>query len=602
VSDGLAGQSRAERRQARREDGDVAPTRRHRSRRRKIVAAVVAVVVIWGVAVIVGAVLAYNHIHQGQAEVQAARARLSANEVLTGAPEGDLRAAANSFGAAHSLLSSPLFWPVDVVPVAGRQLRSVQDLSGGAEQVARVGVGVVGRSQSLLRLPHTAGPDRIALLRQLAALASVTHHDLAGIDLGPDQGLVGPVAHERATFLNDLTQVRTTLARTTAAATAAAAILQGPQTYLLLAGNNAEMRAGSGAFLEAGAVNIGTGELTLGGMVPTYSLTLPRGAVAVGGDLEARWGFLVPGVDWRNLGVTPQFDVTAPLAASMWKANTGQSVDGVMALDVQGLQDILGVTGPVTTDTGMVVSADNVDQFLLHDQYIGESDATEAGRVDQLSSLASAALHAFEDRPIKLRSLVNALSAAAQGRHVMVWSADPRTEAVWRDVGIAGHLTSSSIMATVINRGGNKLDQYLSMTSSLRLTTSGPKTVGELSLTFANHTPPGQSQFIAGPYPGLGTSYGEYVGIATVNLPGYVRHLSTSSPHTVVTSGPEGPTLLVANSVDIPAGSTQTVTYRFELPEAHGTLTVVPSTRIPPVSWTFGGTTFTDQIAHTLTW
>jgi hypothetical protein len=85
-------------------------------------------------------------------------------------------------------------------------------------------------------------------------------------------------------------------------------------------------------------------------------------------------------------------------------------------------------------------------------------------------------------------------------------------------------------------------------------------------------------------------------------LPGYVRHLSTSSPHTVVTSGPEGPTLLVANSVDIPAGSTQTVTYRFELPEAHGTLTVVPSTRIPPVSWTFGGTTFTDQIAHTLTW
>lgn len=130
-------------------------------------AALVAVVAIWGVVVIVEAVLAYNHIHQGQAEVQAARAKLSANEVLTGAPEGDLRAAANSFAAAHSLLSSPLLWPVDVVPVAGRQLRSVQDLSGGAEQVARVGVGVVGRSQSLLRLPHTAGPDRITLLRQL---------------------------------------------------------------------------------------------------------------------------------------------------------------------------------------------------------------------------------------------------------------------------------------------------------------------------------------------------------------------------------------------------------------------------------------------------
>ncbi len=576
---------------------------RRRSTRWKVAAVVVALVVIWAVAVVVDVVVAAEHIHQGQAAVQSARQGLSADGVLSGAPIGPLHSAASSFGAAHGLLSSPLLWPVDVLPVAGRQLRSVQDLSGAAEQVARTGITAVGQSRSLLRLPHTAGPDRVTALRQLAALAASTHLALAGVDLGPDQGLIGPLAHERSTFLNDLTQVRTTLARTSAAGAAAASILQGPGTYLLLAGNNAEMRSGSGAFLEAGIVTTGDGELHLSDMVPTPSLTLPQGAVTVGGDLEARWGWLLPGVDWRNLGLTPQFDVTGPLAASMWKANTGQSVDGVMAIDVQGLQELLTVTGPVTTSTGSVVTADNVDQLLLHDQYVGEDySSSAANRLDELSTLASATLHALEDRPFGLHAMVNALSAASSGRHVLIWSANPRTEAIWRAVGVSGELQPSSLVANVINRGGNKLDQYLSVTTSLQLTPRGAQTDGRLTMTLANHTPPGQSPYIAGPYPGLGTHYGEYVGIATVNLPGDVRHVSSPSAHSVVTNGPEGPTLLVGVSVDIPAGATQSVTFNFVLPQSQGTLTVMPSARIPPVTWHVGDTTFEDDTPHTVSW
>jgi hypothetical protein len=594
---GLDGQSRADL-----SDEDSVPKRRPRSRRWKIMAVVVAVVAAWGIAVIVEVVLAYDDVHQGQAEVQAAKSKLSANDVLTGAPVADLRSAANSFSAGRSLLSSPLLWPVDVLPVAGRQLRSVQDLSGAADQVARAGVTAVQQSRSLLRLPHTAGPQRVLVLRRLAALASRTHLALSRVDLGPDQGLIGPIGHERTTFVNDLTQVRTTLARTSAAASEAADILQGPATYLLLAANNAEMRSGSGAFLEAGIVTTGDGRLRLGDMVPTANLALPPGAVPVGGDLEARWGFLLPGVDWRNLGLTPQFEVNGPLAARMWKADTGQSVDGVLAIDVQSLQEILGVTGPVTTSSGQVVSSDNVVQYLLHDQYVGENYAESSQRIDQLSTLASATLNALENRPYSLRSMVNALSAAAAGRHLLVWSAKPRTQAVWSKVGISGPLSSSSLMATVINRGGNKLDQYLTVTSSLELTTNGNMTKGRLTMTMANDTPPGQSQFIAGPYPGLNTSYGEYVGIATVNLPGYVRHVSTPSAHSVVTSGPEGSTLLVATSIDIPAGTKKKVTYTFVLPEPHGTLTVLPSARIPPVVWHANGASFDDSKSNTVSW
>jgi hypothetical protein len=120
-------------------------------------------------------------------------------------------------------------------------------------------------------------------------------------------------------------------------------------------------------------------------------------------------------------------------------------------------------------------------------------------------------------------------------------------------------------------------------------------------MTLANRTPPGQSPYIAGPYPGLGTQYGEYVGIATVNLPGTVRDVSTPSNRSVVTNGPEGPTLLVGASVDILAGATQTFTVNFVLP-AHGTMTVEPSARIPPVTWQAGGTTFQDDSPRTISW
>jgi len=568
---------------------------------------VIALVVIWAVAAVIDVVVAADHIHHGEAAVQSARQGLSADAILSGAPVGSLRSAQSSFSTAHGLLSSPLLWPVDVLPVAGRQLRSVQDLSGAAEQVAHTGIGAVGRSQSLLRLPHSAGPERVAVLQQLASLAASTHRSLAGINLGPVQGLVGPLQHERNTFATDIAQIQTTLARTSDAASSAATILQGPATYLLLAGNNAEMRSGSGAFLEAGIVTTGGGELQLSGMVPTSSLTLPRGAVSATGDLAARWGWLLPGVDWRNIGLTPQFDVNGPLAASMWKASTGQTVDGVLAIDVQGLQELLEVTGPVTTSTGQVVSASTVDQLLLHDQYIGETyTSNSANRIDELSTIATATLHALEDQPLKLHVMADALSSAAEGRHVLLWSSDARTQAAWSGAGVAGQLEPSSLMADIINRGGNKLDQYLSETVSLRLTRHGQQTDGSLTMTFSNHTPPGQSPFIAGPFPGLGTSYGEYVGIATVNLPGYARDISSPSASSVVASGPEGPTDLEGATISILEGATQHINFNFVLPEVHGSMSVVPSARIPAVTWHVvdptGSTTFDDAVAHTISW
>jgi hypothetical protein len=570
-------------------------------RRRIVLGVVLALIVIWVAAAALDVFLAARHVRQGANQVQDARNELSADGLLSGAPLSPLRAAETSFASAHSLLSSPLLWPVDILPVLGRQLRSVQDLSTAAGQVSRTGIKTVGETKALLKLPHTAGPDRLTTLTRLAKLASSTHAALSHINLGPSNALIGPLARQRTKFSNDLNQVQTTLARTAAAAKAAVTILRGPQHYLLLTDNNAEMRAGSGAFLEVGTVTTGDGNLHLDGLRPVTSLT---GAVPVGGDLEARWGFDQPGVGWRNIGLTPQFDVNGALAARMWQADTGQRVNGVMALDVAGLQELLTVTGPVTTSNGTEVSAAGVDQLLLHDQYVGEGygESIDAARVDELGSLASAVMQALETRPLGLHAMVDALSAATAGRHLMLWSANPSTEAIWRSTGVSGQLTADSLDADVINQGGNKLDQYLTVHSTLQLVTHGDQTAGTLTLTLANHTPPGQSPFIAGPYPGLGTTYGEYVGIVTANLPNFVRDLALAPGESAVVDGEEGDTLLVGVDVDLLAGTTKQVVFHFSFPEPHGALTVMPSARIPPVQWNVDGKPFFDTSPHVVTW
>jgi hypothetical protein len=584
------------------DDAPAGPPARPRSRKRRrvVIGVVLTLFVLWVALSGLTVLLAARHVQQGTDQVQTARGLLSADGLLSGAPLNPLREAKASFSSAHSLLSSPLLWPVDVLPVLGRQLRSVQDLSVAAGGVSRTGVTTVNESRALLKLPHTAGPDRITTLKRLARLASTTHATLSHVDLGPSDALIGPLARQRAKFATELSQVQSTLVKTTAAATSAVTILQGPQTYLLLAANNAEMRSGSGDFLEAGLVTTGDGNLHLSGMQPTPNLTVPEGAVPVAGDLEARWGFLLPGVDWRNLGLTPQFDVNGALAARMWKAKTGQQVDGVMALDVTGLQDLLTVTGPVTLPDGTVVTASGVDQLLLHDEYATSSSDT--ARINELGTLATAVMHALETKPLGLHAMVDALSSATAGRHLMLWSTNPATESVWRSTGVSGELTGDSLVSDVINRGGNKLDQYLSVHNNLQLVAHNGRTEAALSVTLANHTPPGQVQYIAGPYPGLGTVYGQYVGIVTVNLPDDVSHLALGTGESAVVDGPEGPSLLAGVGVSLLPGATQTVTFHFSLPQEHGMLTVMPSTRIPPESWDADGKTFTDETSHVVTW
>jgi hypothetical protein len=579
-----------------------------RSRRfRLVVFLAIGIAVAWIAAAAVVSFMGLRDASHAMQALQQAKAELSASQVETAAPEAALRQAEQEFSDASGLLDSPLLSPGVVIPVVGRQITSVRDLAHAASQVSAIGIGAVSQLHSVIDSPHSSGPARVTALKRLAILASTTDAQLAAVNPGPSGGLLSPLASRYNQFVNQVQQVKTRLDHASAVAGSLDQILSGPSRYLLLVANNAEMRAGSGMFLQAGTLSFQGGHIKMGTLADTGSIEVPAGAVKVGGDLAARWGWLEPGQDWRNLALTPNFDEVGPVAVSMWKAVKHQQVDGVIMIDVEALQQLLQVTGPVTLAGGRVVTSSDVVELLMHDEYENvtfSSPAAQLERESLLGSLAKATLQAVQDRSLDLKTLATAMSDATSGRHIMMWSSTASAEKAWVAGGVAGQLSNDSVMAAVVSRSGTKLDQYLSVSSSLSITSNSGRSQASLAVTLENHTPPGQSPYIAGPYPDLGTVYGEYVGFLAVNLPADAssKFYATGASGATVAWGAEGPVWLLAVPVDVKAGRSETVTVHFVMPGTHGLITVVPSARIPPEEWSFRGSSFTDAAPVTISW
>jgi hypothetical protein len=541
---------------------------------------------------------AANDLRSGVAAVNRARGEATATDLANDVPAGDIDTAYTDFSAAHNDVRSVWVAPLRILPFIGRQVRSVDALSGSARTVTAAGREALSQAHALLQAPHQTPAERTTVVSRLASTVATFGQQISHLDLGPSKGLLSELASKRATFVTDLDKLQAGVHQATGATAALADLLQGPRTYLVLAANNAEMRDGSGMFLEAGTISTADGKLTLGTFTPTSELALPAPLVNVTGDLAARWGFQHPNMEWRNLALSPQFDLNASLAAQMWEAQMHQHVDGVIAVDIGALQDILTVVGPVSSG-GFSVNADDVEKVLLHDQYvgIGPSDPNYSQRHEELGVLASAAFDALQQPGIALPRLATELSQAVDGRHLLMWAADPTIESDWVAAQASGRLGSDDVLLGVINQSGNKLDPYLGVTSRLTEQPQGADTAVTVAVTIRNNPPSTTASYIDG-----GASYpaGTYVTTVALDIPKAAGDATVSGP--LVAAGSDGTSTVLAVHEELAAYQQTTVTFHFVLAGHHGRLRIDPSARIPPTQWTALGQQFTDEDAHTIIW
>lgn len=578
--------------------------RRHRWR-----VVVVPLLGAWLAAVVALCALAVRDLQRGADTLRTARAELDLGELASGSVADDLGDARTSFASARRRVTNPLLLPLRPLPVVGRHLRSVTALSRAAASVTETAERAVRSSSAVVRTPPADGEERLETLEVLRAVVREARTDLEPVSLGPDRALVGPLARRRAAFAEDLAQARGALERADAALSTALDLLRGPRRYLLLVGSNAEMRAGSGAFLSVGVLETQGGSLRIARTVAAGDITLKPGQglpyPTQAADLEGRWGWLEPNREWRNLGVSPRFPASAALAAEMWKASSGETagVDGVLALDVEAVRAIVAATGPVKVGD-RTFEAREVVPYLLHDQYVeagSQLGGRQAERRELLGALAGAAVDAIQSGNVAIAELADGLAGAVRGRHLMAWSATPSQQAGWAAAGAAGDVPTDALLLGIVNRGANKLDPFLGVEATL--TVDDERDTATVVVDLHNRAAAsGEPAYVAGPNPSTGTAAGEYKGIVTLTVPGFASRITIDGVSPTAVAGRDGATNVVGGEVRVPSGGRAKVTVRFALPAGARSMTVQPSARVPPATWTFRGTDFTDVEARTLRW
>jgi hypothetical protein len=560
------------------------------------------------VVVAYGAFSAYRLVHAtrelqaGVATVGRVRGELSTANIETTPAGPNLQLAAAQFGEAHRAIHSSLLEPLRILPYVGRQLRSVDALSGAAATITGDGHESLTQVQGLFVAPHHTAEQRAALVRRLATVVSTLNQEVDRVDLGPSDALIPTLAKKRNIFVADLDQLHTGLVKGTAAVSAVADLLGSHHTYLLLTANNAEMRDGSGTFLQAGTLTTDGGRITLDGFQATAPLATTTPQVQVTGDLQARWGSTVPGGDYRVLGLSPQFELNAPVAAALWKHQTGQSVDGVVTIDDIALKDLLAVTGPVTAGGNTITTA-NLEQTLFVTQYQGVTgSASNEARREELGALGSAVFTALQKPGLSLAGAANALDAAVNGRHIMVWSANLASERDWQQAGVSGQLGPGDLLLGVSNEGGSKLDPYQDVSAHLTVEARGSDSLVTVTGQLTNNSPTnaGLPPYVIGG--SSATPPYEYIGILSLDVPKYTGSFDVTGGTGLLASGSDGPSTVEAVQVKVPPGTSASVTWTFLLRGHHGTLRVDPSARVPPVSWSTPGVEFNDTTAHTVRW
>lgn len=564
--------------------------------RRNLLHGAVALVGAWLTGALVVSALGALAARAGADQVRDLELATGVGEVLDGDLDGRLADARDEFDTADRLLGNPVLTPFRVLPVVGRQLRSAGALAGAGARVldAATSAMVVLRSEVGDGTPRSGG-GRVDSLERLRAELRSVDQVLAAVDLGPSEALFGPLREARAEVVAKVIDARRRTADVLLIADAAQRLLEGPSRYLVLAGNNAEMRVGSAMVLSVGTVQVEDGRIRVADQfAPAGDIVLPQ-PVGLPPEQAALWGWSTLGSDFRSLSLSGRFPVNAEIAARMWSASGRGQVDGVLMLDVEGLASLLRVTGPVDVD-GRTIEADGVVSFLTREQYGDQArDDLEANeeRRDRLRVLAEAALEELGDASIDLRALLEELRDARDGRHLLAWAREPEVQRGWRAMDVHGELSARSLLVGLANFDNSKLDPYVQVTSEASARRDGTDALVDIRIEVAYSAPEGLPGYVVGLDDG-----DTYRGLVSVHLPEEASEVSLAGFDGRAAVGRDGRTGVVAARVDVERGGTRSGELRFRIPaSALRAVRILPSARVPPVTWELGGTVRTDDFA-----
>ena len=404
---------------------------------------------------------------------------------LKAARNGDPVAAARSLHKAAATLreasdqwSGPFSQPARLVPVLaqnGAALGDIIEAAGDAAEAAADALDLVDLEQ-LRVIGGVIDVEAMALLSGPIGELEQAVADLAGaLDATESPWLLSGVQSRLADAGKLADEVARSVLTARSAAEVGPAMLgnDGPRRYLLAFTSPAEARGQSGLMGNWAEITITEGALRLTDNGRTNELIsgLDDAVLEAPADYFARYGPYGAGGDgspvhpkyWSNVTMSPNMPSVGSAMAQLYEQAMGRSIDGVIVVDPAGLAALLDLTGPVTvTDARVTLSATNVEQYLLLDQY----SSSEAQREDVLEAVTLATVDRVLVASLPGPQVLAAdLGPAATEGHIAIWAVRPDEQRLMQMMGVDAALPAldgaDGLAVVNDNASGNKIDSFL---------------------------------------------------------------------------------------------------------------------------------------------
>ncbi|ANI38647.1 DUF4012 domain-containing protein [Mycolicibacterium vaccae] len=431
--------------------------------------ALVFIVVAFGVWLGVRGFEAKNSLEHARSSAQQAKDALLRGETETAA---QLAADARTHAQSASDATHSVPWNiVSVIPWLGDPFETGQQIS----------TVVLGLAADVLQPSTDVGsgvaPDRllkdgrldVQRLRaeepQLRQIAQDAANLNAAADQIPDPGFLSVLEDARIQVQSQTSEIAGLLENTALAARVAPAMMgaDGPRTYFMGFQTNAEARGTGGLLGGFGILRFNDGTPSVDTLGPNTDLRTAAASLDLGPEYMDNYGYTNPFTDFRNSNLSSHFPYAAQIWRSMWADESGESVDGVLAIDPVALSYILGAVGAITMPDGEKISKDNVVELTESTAYIRYPD-DQTARKNYLQDIASEVVRKITGPVESPRKLLDALGKAAGERRLAVWSSNEEEQRLLESTPLANAVPNDTapFAAIVVNNlGGNKLDYYL---------------------------------------------------------------------------------------------------------------------------------------------
>ena len=292
----------------------------------------------------------------------------------TAAHVDDMRSAARN---AHIATAHPIWRASEVLPVVGDDLRAVRLVAGAADPlIADVAapllefdIASIGPTDGALNVDAVA--ELGTKIEQVAPIAEQTNIRLIAEGIEVDD-LLAPLRKPVEQVSEGLSTFADAMRRLAILSPQLSTMLggEGPQNYLVLVQNTAEMRSlgGNPGSMMMLTVDQGSMEITQSASQADVNSGRPDPVAPLTESTNALYTDRV-GRYIQDTTMTPDFAQTAHLARAFWSETLGDPGDSVIAIDPVLLSYMLKATGPVELEDGTTLKSDNVVSELLSKVY-----------------------------------------------------------------------------------------------------------------------------------------------------------------------------------------------------------------------------------------